>query len=80
MTEALGGWFVFGLRNALRDWLARTLRIWGVEDKVRSQQTHDKMKAHFESLGADLTFSFMAARTPPPFCTFFPRSARKSNY
>jgi hypothetical protein len=56
MTEALGGWFVFGLRNALRDWLARTLRIWGVEDKVRSQQTHDKMKAHFESLGADPDF------------------------
>lgn len=29
------------------------MRTWGVEDKVRSQKTHDKIKAHLESEGVD---------------------------
>lgn len=56
MAEAMGGWFIFGFRNALRDLLARTLRTCGVEDKVRTQKTHDAIKSHFESLGADPDF------------------------
>ena len=54
-AEAIAGCF-FGTRNMLRDWLARTLRVCGVQDKVRSQKTHERIKAHLGSLGADPDF------------------------
>jgi hypothetical protein len=53
MAEALGGWFIFGAANALRDGLARTLQSAGFEDHVRHQRSHEAIKKHFEQQGLD---------------------------
>ena len=54
-AEALGGWFVFGATNVLRDALARGLDVF-VQDHVRDQKTHDAMKQHFQASGLDPEF------------------------
>ncbi len=54
-AEAMGGWFVFGAANAMRDLLARSLAP-SVQDHVRDQATHDDMKQHFKRMGLDPDF------------------------
>jgi hypothetical protein len=56
MTEALGGWFVFGAANALRDGLARTLQSTGIDDHVRHQKSHEAIKKHFKQQGLNPEF------------------------
>ena len=46
VSEALGGWFVFGARNALREMAARFLDASALEDHVRDPETHSDLKAH----------------------------------
>lgn len=46
VSEALGGWFVFGARNALREIVARFLDAFSLEDHVRDPDTHADLKAH----------------------------------
>ena len=46
VSEALGGWFVFGARNALREMVARFLDASALEDHVRDPDTHSDLKAH----------------------------------
>lgn len=52
-TEALGGWFVFGARNALRDTFARTLDALQFQDHVRDDQFHDEMRRLLASTRTD---------------------------
>lgn len=51
LAEALGGFFVFGIRNAMRDGIARWLDAIEWKDHVRDPQTH-----------ADVTDALAAAR------------------
>ncbi len=51
VAEALGGWFIFGLRNILRDAAARTLDLLGIKDHVRDQASHDDIRAELEKSG-----------------------------
>jgi hypothetical protein len=53
LSEALGGWFVLGAKNALRDGLARLFDLYGVKDHVRDERSHVEMKQHFESSAID---------------------------
>ena len=53
LTEAMGGWFVLGARNALRDSLARLFDLYQLKDHVRDSESHQAMKEHFESTGID---------------------------
>jgi hypothetical protein len=53
LTEALGGWFVLGARNALRDTLARLFDEYEMKDHVRDSESHQAMKEHFESMAID---------------------------
>jgi hypothetical protein len=53
LTEAMGGWFVLGARNALRDSLARLFDMYQLKDHVRDPESHQAMKEHFESTGID---------------------------
>jgi hypothetical protein len=53
MTEALGGFYVFGWRNAMRDAFARAFHNYGLEDHVRTQKTHEELKASVKQLGPD---------------------------
>jgi hypothetical protein len=46
VSEALGGWFVFGARNALREIVARFLDAFALKDHVRDPETHRDLKAH----------------------------------
>jgi len=45
VSEALGGWFVFGARNALREVVARFLDALALKDHVRDPETHRELKA-----------------------------------
>ena len=45
LSEALGGWFVLGARNAARDAFARLFDALDVGDHVRDQASHDDIKA-----------------------------------
>lgn len=51
VSEALGGWFVFGARNALRDAFARVFDALEMNDHVRDPRTHEDVKASIEALG-----------------------------
>jgi hypothetical protein len=51
LAEALGGFFVFGVRNAMRDGIARWLDAVNWQDHVRDPQTH-----------ADVTDALASAR------------------
>ena len=53
LTEALGGWFVLGARNMLREMLARILDTFQLKDHVRDTQSHSEMKSDFELAGID---------------------------
>ena len=53
VAEAMGGWYVFGMRNAMRDALARALNACGFQDHVRTPTTHEKIKEHFAQMGVD---------------------------
>ena len=53
LTEAMGGWFVLGSRNALRDSLARLFDMYQLKDHVRDSESHQAMKEHFKSTGID---------------------------
>lgn len=53
ITEALGGWFVFGTSNALRDFFARAYDAFAYADHVRDPESHLDIKAHFEAEGID---------------------------
>ena len=53
LTEALGGWFIFGATNALRDILARTFDAWDLKDHVRDPETHRDLVEHFLTVGID---------------------------
>ncbi len=53
LTEAMGGWFVLGARNVLRDSLARLFDMYQLKDHVRDPESHQAMKEHFESTGID---------------------------
>jgi hypothetical protein len=53
LTEAMGGWFVLGARNALRDCLARLFDECELKDHVRDAESHQTMKEHFDSTGID---------------------------
>ncbi len=53
LTEAMGGWFVLGARNALRDSLARLFDMYELKDHVRDPESHQAMKEHFESTAID---------------------------
>jgi len=50
VAEALGGWFVFGAKNALREMVARFLDASLLKDHVRDPESHDDMKAELRSL------------------------------
>jgi hypothetical protein len=45
VSEALGGWVVFGARNALREVVARFLDAFALKDHVRDPETHRELKA-----------------------------------
>jgi len=49
VSEALGGWFVFGARYALREVVARLLDAFALEDHVRDPDTHADLKASVAS-------------------------------
>jgi hypothetical protein len=51
LAEALGGWFVLGARNALRDTLARLLDGYELKDHVRDPESHGELKAQLASAG-----------------------------
>jgi hypothetical protein len=53
ITEGLGGWFVLGATNTLRDALARLFDAWDLKDHVRDQESHQEMTAHFATAGID---------------------------
>jgi hypothetical protein len=53
VAEAMGGWFVLGAANAVRDAVARTLDACQVEDHVRDQSSHEHIKACVQALGLD---------------------------
>ena len=53
VAEALGGWFVLGAANVVRDAVARTLDACQVEDHVRDQSSHEHIKACVQALGLD---------------------------
>lgn len=53
MTEAVGGWFVLGAHNTVRDLLARLFDAYELKDHVRDPASHLDMMAHFDSLGID---------------------------
>jgi hypothetical protein len=53
VAEAMGGWFVLGAANAVRDAVARTLDAYQVEDHVRDQSSHEHIKACVQALGLD---------------------------
>ena len=53
LSEALGGWFVFGARNALRETLAVLFDAYDLRDHVRDESTHRDMKQRFVSAGVD---------------------------
>jgi hypothetical protein len=55
VTEALGGWFVLGVANAVRDGLARSFDALELKDHVRDQASHQEMSEHFEAAGIDRT-------------------------
>jgi hypothetical protein len=50
VAEALGGWFVFGAKNALREMVARLLDASWLKDHVRDPESHEDMKAELRSL------------------------------
>jgi len=52
VSEALGGWFVFGARNALREIVARVLEAYELKDHVRDPESHRDMKARLTSATA----------------------------
>ncbi|HOK46619.1 MAG TPA: hypothetical protein PLA43_02840 [Bryobacteraceae bacterium] len=51
VTEGLGGWFVLGARNALREMSARLLDLYGLKDHVRDPGSHAAMKSLLASAG-----------------------------
>ncbi len=53
ITEALGGWFIFGAHNALRDSFARVFDAYDLKDRVRDEESHNDIKRHFELFGID---------------------------
>ena len=53
LSEALGGWFVLGARNALRETLAVLFDAYDLRDHVRDDPTHEDMKQRFVSAGID---------------------------
>lgn len=53
IAEALGGWFVLGAHNTLRDMYAEWFDAHDLKDHVRDQDSHDDMKRHFASAGID---------------------------
>jgi hypothetical protein len=53
VAEAMGGWFVLGTANAVRDAVARTLDAYRVKDHVRDQSSHEHIKACVQALGLD---------------------------
>ena len=53
LSEALGGWFVLGARNTLRDIFARLFDLRELNDYVRDERSHIEMKDHFESAAID---------------------------
>lgn len=44
LSEALGGWFVLGARNAARDAIARLFDALDLRDHVRDQASHEDIK------------------------------------
>ena len=53
LTEALGGWFVLGAGNAMRDYLARIFDAYELKDHVRDPESHRHLKASFEAVNVD---------------------------
>ncbi len=53
MTEALGGWFVLGARNAVRDGLARAFDAVGFKDHVRDAASHEDIGQQFAASHVD---------------------------
>lgn len=53
VAEAMGGWFVLGAANVVRDAVARTLDACQVKDHVRDQTSHEHIKACVQALGLD---------------------------
>ena len=54
LSEAIGGWFVLGFRNTVRDQLARWFDLYGLKDHVREQRAHESIKGHLEAIGVDV--------------------------
>jgi hypothetical protein len=50
VTEALGGWFVFGARNMFREIVARIFDAYELKDHVRDPESHRDMKAHLAAV------------------------------
>lgn len=53
MTEALGGWFVLGARNAVRDGLARAFDAVGFKDHVRDAASHEDLDLQLAASNVD---------------------------
>jgi hypothetical protein len=51
VAEAMGGWFVLGAANIVRDAIARTLDACQIKDHVRDQSSHEHIKACVQALG-----------------------------
>jgi hypothetical protein len=49
LTEALGGWFVLGAANRLRDYLARAFDALELEDHVRDDVSHEAVSSQLRS-------------------------------
>ena len=77
VAEAMGGWFVLGAANAVRDAIARTLDACHVEDHVRDQSSHEHIKACVQALEA--IRAIKARGTPAPARTRTWRRARTAS-
>ncbi len=49
LSEALGGWFVLGAHNRMRDNYAKMLDALGIKDHVRDQETHEDIKSELRA-------------------------------
>lgn len=48
LSEALGGWFILGAHNTMRDSYAKLFDAFRIKDHVRDQESHEDIKHQFK--------------------------------
>lgn len=51
ITEALGGWAFLGIKDTIRNALARVLHAMEIKDQVRDEAFHEDIRRHFSLTG-----------------------------